>query len=242
MNNKLVRNLASASVAAAIAVAMGSQVLAMEWYPSRTQSEVGVTQPSVSTSTGASITVSSKPSIDPATGSAVQVESSQDVIIQVTPVSATLAANAALNATGLSAQQLSGQATSSGLSYAANGQLNSLYQKVTEAESVSGLLAATAPAAAAAFESTVGASADSYSPIALYDIAASLGAANAIAQGGSVDVAIAVPGVTDGTQMVAICWDRAGNSRIVPVRVSGGAVYLSVTTSGPVMLMARAQA
>lgn len=242
MNNKLVRNLASASVAAAIAVAMGSQVLAVEWYPSRTQSEVGVTQPSVSTSTGMSITVSSKPSIDPATGSAVQVESSQDVIIQVTPVSATLAANAALNATGLSAQQLSGQATSSGLSYAANGQLNSLYQKVTEAESVSGLLAATAPAAAAAFESTVGASADSYSPIALYDIAASLGAANAIAQGGSVDVAIAVPGVTDGTQMVAICWDRAGNSRIVPVRVSGGAVYLSVTTSGPVMLMARAQA
>ncbi|OUP27218.1 MULTISPECIES: hypothetical protein [unclassified Faecalibacterium] len=242
MNNKLVRNLASASVAAAIAVAMGSQVLAVEWYPSRTQSEVGVTQPSVSTSTGTSITVSSKPSIDPATGSAVQVESSQDVIIQVTPVSATLAANAALNATGLSAQQLSGQATSSGLSYAANGQLNSLYQKVTEAESVSGLLAATAPAAAAAFESTVGASADSYSPIALYDIAASLGAANAIAQGGSVDVAIAVPGVTDGTQMVAICWDRAGNSRIVPVRVSGGAVYLSVTTSGPVMLMARAQA
>lgn len=242
MNNKLVRNLASASVAAAIAVAMGSQVLAVEWYPSRTQNEVGVTQPSVSTSTGTSITVSSKPSIDPATGSAVQVESSQDVIIQVTPVSATLAANAALNATGLSAQQLSGQATSSGLSYAANGQLNSLYQKVTEAESVSGLLAATAPAAAAAFESTVGASADSYSPIALYDIAASLGAANAIAQGGSVDVAIAVPGVTDGTQMVAICWDRAGNSRIVPVRVSGGAVYLSVTTSGPVMLMARAQA
>ena len=242
MNNKLVRNLASASVAAAIAVAMGSQVLAVEWYPSRTQSEVGVTQPSVSTRTGTSITVSSKPSIDPATGSAVQVESSQDVIIQVTPVSATLAANAALNATGLSAQQLSGQATSSGLSYAANGQLNSLYQKVTEAESVSGLLAATAPAAAAAFESTVGASADSYSPIALYDIAASLGAANAIAQGGSVDVAIAVPGVTDGTQMVAICWDRAGNSRIVPVRVSGGAVYLSVTTSGPVMLMARAQA
>lgn len=242
MNNKLVRNLASASVAAAIAVAMGSQVLAVEWYPSRTQSEVGVTQPSVSTSTGTSITVSSKPSIDPATGSAVQVESSQDVIIQVTPVSATLAANAALNATGLSAQQLSGQATSSGLSYAANGQLNSLYQKVTEAESVSGLLAATAPAAAAAFESMVGASADSYSPIALYDIAASLGAANAIAQGGSVDVAIAVPGVTDGTQMVAICWDRAGNSRIVPVRVSGGAVYLSVTTSGPVMLMARAQA
>lgn len=242
MNNKLVRNLASASVAAAIAVAMGSQVLAVEWYPSRTQSEVGVTQPSVSTSTGTSITVSSKPSIDPATGSAVQVESSQDVIIQVTPVSATLAANAALNATGLSAQQLSGQATSSGLSYAANGQLNSLYQKVNEAESVSGLLAATAPAAAAAFESTVGASADSYSPIALYDIAASLGAANAIARGGSVDVAIAVPGVTDGTQMVAICWDRAGNSRIVPVRVSGGAVYLSVTTSGPVMLMARAQA
>ena len=121
------------------------------------------------------------------------MESSQEVLIQVTPVSATLAANAALNATGLSALQLSGQATSSGLSYAANGQLNNLYAQVSAAESVSGLLAATAPAAAAAFESTVGAPADSYSPIALYDIAASAGAANAIAQGGAVDVAITVP-------------------------------------------------
>ena len=242
MNNKLVRNLASASVAAAIAVAMGSQVLAVEWRPSRTQSEVGLPQTTVTTSAGTAVTVATSPAIDPATGSAVQVESSQEVRIQVTPVSATLAANAALNATGLSAPQLSGQATSSGLSYAANGQLNNLYAQVTAAESVSGLLAATAPAAAAAFESTVGASADSYSPIALYDIAASAGAANAIAQGGAVDVAITVPGVTDGTRMVAICWDRQGNSRIVPVRVSGGAVYLTVTTSGPVMLMAQAQA
>ena len=242
MNNKLVRTMASASVAAAIAVAMGSQVLAVEWYPSRTQSEVGVPHTTVTTSAGAAVTVSTSPAIDPATGAAVQVESSQEVIIQVTPVSATLAANAALNATGLSAQELSDRATASGLSYAANGQLNSLYQQVTAAESVSSLLASTAPAAAAAFASTVGAPADSYSPIALYDIAASAGAANAIAQGGAVDVAISVPGVTDGTQMVAICWDRAGNSRIVPVRVSGGAVYLTVTTSGPVMLMARAQA
>ena len=242
MNNKLVRTLASASVAAAIAAAMGSQVLAVEWYPSRTQSEVGLPQTSVSTSAGAAITVSTAPAVDPATGAAVQVESSQEVIIQVTPVSATLAANAALNATGLSAQELSARATASGLSYAANGQLNSLYQQVTAAQSVSGLLAATAPAAAAAFEATVGAPADNYSPIALYDIAASAGAANAIAQGGAVEVAISVPGVTDGTQMVAICWDRAGNSRIVPVRVSGGAVYLTVSTSGPVMLMARAQA
>ena len=63
-----------------------------------------------------------------------------------------------------------------------------------------------------------------------------------IAANGSVDVAIAVPGVADGVQMVAICWDRAGNSRIVPVRVVDGVVYLSVTTSGPVMLMTRTQA
>ena len=55
-----------------------------------------------------------------------------------------------------------------------------------------------------------------------------------------MSVSIAVPGVADGAQMVAICWDRNGNSRIVPVSVSGGVVTLSVTTSGPVMLMARA--
>ena len=86
----------------------------------------------------------------------------------------------------------------------------------------------------------MGASADAYTPMALYDVAASAGAANAIAQGGAVSVSIAVPGVADGAQMVAICWDRNGNSRIVPVSVSGGVVTLSVTTSGPVMLMARA--
>lgn len=241
MNNKLVKGLASASLIAAMAAAMGSQVLAVEWYPSRTQNEVGAAQSTVTTPAGTMVSVSTSPRVDPATGAAVQIESSQEVIIQVTPVSATLAANAALNATGLTAAELAGYATDSGLSYAANGQLNSLYERVSAASSVSELLASTAPAAAAAFASTVGASADAYSPIALYDVAASAGAVNAIAQGGSVDVAISVPGVTDGTRMVAICWDRAGNSRIVPVRVSGGAVYLTVTASGPVMLMAQVQ-
>lgn len=233
MNNKLVKVLASASMVAVMAVAMGSQVLAVEWHPSRTQSEVGVPQGTTTTSTGVTVSVSSAPQVD-ATGAVVQVESSQEVVIQVTPLSATLAANAALDGSDPNA------ATASGLSYAANGQLNALYAQVASAGSVSELLANTAPAAAAAFEATVGASADAYTPMALYDVATSAGAANAIAQGGAVSVSIAVPGVTDGTQMVAICWDRNGNSRIVPVSVSGGVVTLSVTTSGPVMLMARA--
>lgn len=235
MNKKLVKALASASMAAVMAVAMGSQVLAVEWHPSRTQSEVSVPQSTTTTSTGVTVTVSSAPQTD-ATGAVVQVESSQEVIIQVTPLSATLAANAALDGSNPNA------ATASGLSYAANGQLNALYQQVQSAESVSALLANTAPAAAAAFEATVGASADEFTPMALYDIAASAGAAQAIAQGGEVKVSIAVPGVSDGVQMVAICWDRNGNSRIVPVSVSGGVVTLSVSTSGPVMLMARVQA
>lgn len=243
MNKKFVIGLASVSLAAAMA-ALGGQALAAEWYPSRTQNEVGVAHPVITTPAGSTVSVSSAPAVDPATGSAVQVESSQDAIIQVTPLSQTLAANAALNAAnpGLIAEQMAGAATSSGLSYAANGQLNSLYNQVNAAPSVSQLLAATAPAAAAAFDATVGAPADAYTPLALYDIAASAGAAGVIAANGSVDVAIAVPGVADGVQMVAICWDRAGNSRIVPVRVVDGVVYLSVTTSGPVMLMTRTQA
>ena len=221
MNKKMVTRLASVSVVAAMAVAMSAQAIAVSWNPSRTQSEVTVTETTTTTSTGVTVQVSAAPAVDPATGAAVQVEQSSEVIIQVTPVSATLAANAALNATGQSAEQLAGQPTASGLSYAANGQLNALYDQVAAAESVTALLQATA---------------------ALYDIAASAGAAAVIAEAGSVEVAISVPGTDSSTQLVAICWDRAGNSRVVPVRVVNGVAYLTVTTSGPVMIMARAQA
>ena len=164
-------------------------------------------------------------------------------MIQVTPVSVTLAANAAVEAAnpGATAEQLAAAATESGLSYAANGQLNNLYNQVTNAESTEHLLETTAPAAAATFETTVGASASEYAPIALYDVAASAGAEAVIAESGSAQVAISVPGVADGTQVVAICWDRNGNSRTVPVRVVNGVVYLTVYSSGPVMIMARTQ-
>ena len=108
-------------------------------------------------------------------------------------------------------------------------------------ESTEQLLETTAPAAAATFETTVGASASEYAPIALYDVAASASAEAVIAESGSVQVAISVPGVADGTQVVAICWDRNGNSRTVPVRVVNGVVYLTVYSSGPVMIMARTQ-
>lgn len=172
-----------------------------------------------------------------------QVESAQQAVIQVTPVSATLAANAAItaanpNATG---EQLASMATGSDLSFAANGQLNNLYQQVTAAESTQQLLETMAPAAAASFNATVGESANQYTPIAMYDVAMSAPAVSAIGENETAQVAIAVPGVAEGTQLVAVCWDRNGNSRLVPVRVVNGVVYLSVRGSGPVMIMARIQ-
>ena len=138
-------------------------------------------------------------------------------------------------------QPIDGYFSLSGLSYAANGQLNNLYNQVTNAESTEQLLETTAPAAAATFETTVGAPASEYTPIALYDVAASASAEAVIEESGSVQVAISVPDVADGTQVVAICWDRNGNSRTVPVRVVNGVVYLTVYSSGPVMIMARTQ-
>lgn len=226
-----------------MAAAAGGQTLAVEWHPSRTQSEVGIAEGTTTASDGSAITVIQAP----AAGTAEPVRQVADLaehMIQVTPVSVTLAANAAVDAAnpGSTGDQLAATATQSGLSYGANGQLNNLYHQVTAAASTWQLLADTAPAAAAEFQTTVGESADAYTPIALYDVAASPSAEAAIAQSGSVSVAIAVPGVADGVQMVAICWDRNGNSRIVPVSVSGGVVTLSVSASGPVMLMARTRA
>ena len=87
----------------------------------------------------------------------------------------------------------------------------------------------------------MGAPASDYTPIALYDVAASASAKAAIAESGSAQVAISVPGVADSTQLVATCWDRNDNSRTVPVRVVNGVVYLTVYSSGPVMIMARVQ-
>ena len=236
MKKKLAVTLTSVTLVAAMAAVMGGQAMAIEWHPSRTQSEVGVVEDTTTTSTGSTITVTTP------TGS--QVQDSAAPIIQVTPVSETLAANAAVEAAnpGATADQLANTPTSSGLTYGANGQLNNLYNQVTSAESTEQLLATTAPAAAAGFQSAVGEGANAYTPIALYDVAASSSAADVIAESGSVQIAISVPGVADGTQLVAVCWDRNGNSRVVPVRVVNGVVYLTVYSSGPVMIMARVQA
>lgn len=236
MKKKLAVTLTSVTLVAAMTAVMGGQAMAIEWHPSRTQSEVGVVEDTTTTSTGSTITVTTP------TGS--QVQDSAAPIIQVTPVSETLAANAAVEAAnpGATADQLANTPTSSGLTYGANGQLNNLYNQVTSAESTEQLLAATAPAAAAGFQSAVGEAANAYTPIALYDVAASSSAADVIAESGSVQIAISVPGVANGTQVVAVCWDRNGNSRVVPVRVVNGVVYLTVYSSGPVMIMARVQA
>ena len=236
MKKKLAVTLTSVTLVAAMAAVMGGQAMAIEWHPSRTQSEVGVVEDTTTTSTGSTITVTTP------TGS--QVQDSTAPIIQVTPVSETLAANAAVEAAnpGATADQLANTPTSSGLTYGANGQLNNLYNQVTSAESTEQLLATTAPAAAAGFQTAVGEGANAYTPIALYDVAASSSAADVIAESGSVQIAISVPGVANGTQLVAICWDRNGNSRVVPVRVVNGVVYLTVYSSGPVMIMARVQA
>ena len=236
MKKKLAVTLTSVTLVAAMAAVMGGQAMAIEWHPSRTQSEVGVAEETTTTSTGSTITVTTP------TGS--QVQDSAAPIIQVTPVSETLAANAAVDAAnpGATGEQLAGTPTGSGLTYAANGQLNNLYNQVTSAESTEQLLATTAPAAAAGFQSAVGEAANAYTPIALYDVAASPSAEAAISESGSVQVAISVPGVANGTQVVAVCWDRNGNSYLVPVRVVNGVVYLTVRASGPVMIMARMQA
>lgn len=236
MKKKLAVTLTSVTLVAAMTAVMGGQAMAIEWHPSRTQSEVGVAEDTATTSTGSTITVTTP------TGS--QVQDSAAPIIQVTPVSETLAANAAVEAAnpGATGEQLAGTPTGSGLTYAANGQLNNLYNQVTSAESTEQLLTSTAPAAAAEFQASVGESANAYTPIALYDVAASPSAEAAISESGSVQVAISVPGVANGTQVVAVCWDRNGNSYLVPVRVVNGVVYLTVRASGPVMIMARAQA
>lgn len=235
MKKKLAVTLTSITMVAAMAAVMGGQAMAIEWHPSRTQSEVGIVEGTTTTTTGSTITVTTP------TGS--QVQDSAAPIIQVTPVSETLAANAAVEAAnpGATADQLANTPTSSGLTYGANGQLNNLYNQITSAESTEQLLATTAPAAAAGFQSAVGEGANVYTPIALYDIAASPSAEAAIAESGGVQIAISVPGVANGTQLVAICWDRNGNSRVVPVRVVNGVVYLTVYSSGPVMIMARVQ-
>lgn len=243
MKNKTLVRLASMTLAVTMAAIMGGQALAVEWHPSRTQEEVGVVESTTTTTGGTTITVNKAPEAGQDAQQVTQVESAQQAVIQVTPVSATLAANAAItaanpNATG---EQLASMATGSGLSFAANGQLNNLYQQVTAAESTQQLLETMAPAAAASFNTTVGEEANQYTPIAMYDVAMSASAVSAIGENETAQVAIAVPGVAEGTQLVAVCWDRNGNSRLVPVRVVNGVVYLSVRGSGPVMIMARIQ-
>lgn len=243
MKKKWAVGITCFALVCAMAAAAGGQTLAVEWHPSRTQSEVGIAEGTTTASDGSAITVIQAP----AAGTAEpvrQVADSAEHMIQVTPVSVTLAANAAVDAAnpGSTGDQLAATATQSGLSYGANGQLNNLYHQVTAAASTRQLLADTAPAAAAEFQTTVGESADAYTPIALYDVAASPSAEAAIAQSGSVQVAVSVPGVADGTRLVAVCWDRKGNSYLVPVRVVNSTVYLTVRASGPVMIMTRAQA
>ena len=244
MNKNMVVRFASASVVAAMAVAMSAQAFAIDWNPSRTQSEVSVPESTTTTPTGTTVEVTASPTVDPATGAVQQVQDTAAPVIQVTPVSETLAANAAINEAnpGATGEQLAGLPTDSGLSYGDNGQLNNLYNQVQNAESVDQLLQDTAPHAAAEFEAVAAAPASEYVPIAMYDIAASASAQEAIAEAGSVEVAISVPGVADGTETIAICWDRNGNSRTVRVRVVNGVVYLTVVSSGPVMIMVRNQA
>ena len=183
MKKKVAVSLTSLSLAAAMAAGMGGQALAVEWHPSRTQSEVGVVE---RVAAGAASTIA----VTQATGAAAagQLADSTDPIIQVTPVSVTLAANAAVDAAnpGSAGADLARMPTGSGLSYAANGQLNNLYNQVTAAKSTEQLLADTAPAAAAEFQTAVGEEPNQYTPVALYDVAASPSAEAAVAKSGSV--------------------------------------------------------
>lgn len=240
MNKKWAIGVAGFSLAAAV-LAAGGQALAMEWHPSRTQQEVGLAEDTLSTPAG-DISVAVGPNTD-ASGVIQQLQQMEGMHIQVTPVSMTLSANDAIHAAnpGLSSDQLAGLPTNSGLPYEVNGMLNNLYHQIFSAETVEHLLEAVAPDAAAEFETVVGEGAGNYTPIALYHMGASPQAETAIAEQGSVRVAVSVPGVADGTQLAAICWDHSGKSRMTEVQASNGAVYLTVHSAGPVMIMARVE-
>lgn len=204
-------------------------------------------QDQVTASDGTVITIHTAPAVEqgtvPKAEEVLQVESATQALIQITPVSSALAANAAVMAANPQAtsEQLADVATGSGLTFAANGQLSALYQQVREAQSTQQLMDSIAPEAAASFESTVGAGTAQYTPIAMYDVTMSPAALTILSQQPSMEVAIMVPGVEEGTQLAAVCWNRSGQSQLVPVRVKNGVVYLSVRTSGPVMLLVRVQ-
>ena len=68
MKKNMVVRFASASVVAAMAVAMSAQAFAIDWNPSRTQSEVSVPESTTTTTTGTTVEVTASPTVDPATG------------------------------------------------------------------------------------------------------------------------------------------------------------------------------
>lgn len=142
MKKKLAVTLTSVTLVAAMAAVMGGQALAAEWHPSRTQTEVDISESTTTTATGTTINVTEVPAAETA-DTVQQIQDVAEAVIQVTPVSVTLAANATVDAAnpGATGEQLAGAATASGLSYAANGQLNNLYNQVTSAESTEQLLA-----------------------------------------------------------------------------------------------------
>lgn len=247
MKSKRMVRIAGLALVSLVTAAMGMQAFAAQWHPSRTQQEVEVVQDQVTASDGAVITIHTAPAVEqgtvPKAEEVLQVESATQALIQITPVSSALAANAAVVAANPQAtsEQLADVATGSGLTFAANGQLSALYQQVREAQSTQQLMDSIAPEAAASFESTVGAGTAQYTPIAMYDVTMSPAALTVLSQQPSMEVAIMVPGVEEGTQLAAVCWNRSGQSQLVPVRVKNGVVYLSVRTSGPVMFLVRVQ-
>ena len=111
----------------------GNAGFAAQWHPSRTQQEVEVVQDQVTASDGAVITIHTAPAVEqgtvPKAEEVLQVESATQALIQITPVSSALAANAAVVAANPQAtsEQLADVATGSGLTFAANGQLSALY-------------------------------------------------------------------------------------------------------------------
>ena len=237
MKSKRMVRIAGLALVSLVTAAMGMQAFAAQWHPSRTQQEVEVVQNQVTASDGTVITIHTAPAVEQGT-----VPKAEEVL-QITPVSSALAANAAVVAANPQAtsEQLADVATGSGLTFAANGQLSALYQQVREAQSTQQLMDSIAPEAAASFESTVGAGTAQYTPIAMYDVTMSPAALTILSQQPSMEVAIMVPGVEEGTQLAAVCWNRSGQSQLVPVWVKNGVVYLSVRTSGPVMLLVRVQ-
>lgn len=204
------KQLVSGALATVMAVALACPAFAV-WQPSKTVQEVTPVQATVTAPGGTAqdleITLQPKMTAD---NTVESVLTAAEAYIKVTPVSETQAANAALDAEkpALAFAQKAGEITDSGLLYSDNDKVNLIYEAVTRSasttqflEKVGGnLLNLVSEAVSGVTDATV----DDFIPAALFDVTASAGAIEQMGEGGSVDIELAVPGITQDSNIIAI--------------------------------------